>query len=63
MSVSSQPFLDAARVPLAEGHDANRKLEMWRPGKALWDLRMIAPAPTAQTRDTCDDVAEPSPGG
>jgi hypothetical protein len=36
---SAQPFLDAARILLAEGHDPNRKLEMWRPGKASWDLR------------------------
>jgi hypothetical protein len=39
ISTSSQPFLDAARILLAEGHDPNRKLEMWRPGKASWDLR------------------------
>jgi hypothetical protein len=39
ISASSQPFLDAARILLAEGHAPNRKLEMWRPGKASWDLR------------------------
>jgi hypothetical protein len=36
---SAQPFLDAARVLLGEGHNPSRKLEMWRPGKASWDLR------------------------
>jgi hypothetical protein len=36
---SAQPFLDAAHVLLAEGYDPNRKLEMWRPEKASWDLR------------------------
>jgi hypothetical protein len=39
ISDSSQPFLDAARILLAEGHDPNRKLELWRLGKASWDLR------------------------
>jgi hypothetical protein len=36
---SSQPFVDAARHLVGEGCDPNRKLEMWRPGKASWDLR------------------------
>jgi hypothetical protein len=36
---SSQPFLDAARILVGEGHDPSRMLEMWRPGKVSWDLR------------------------
>jgi hypothetical protein len=39
VSASAQPFLDAARILVGEGHDVNAVLEMRRPGAASWDLR------------------------
>jgi hypothetical protein len=36
---SRTPFLDAARVLLAEGHDPASVLQTHRPDRAVWDLR------------------------
>ena len=39
VNASKQPFLDAARVLVAEGHSTCTMLEAWRPGAIDWDLR------------------------
>ncbi len=39
VACSRQPFLDAARVLIAAGHDPNSWLEGWRPGSMAFALR------------------------
>jgi hypothetical protein len=52
LCVSRAPFLDAARLLIATGHDADAILEMCRPGASSWDLR--APLQIAAQLDVAE---------